>query len=957
MIDQWALEKLESLRNEAIILLHDPQRMVSTNSAQINQWAEKHKFAVIFPSGNLGFRDQYEQIRETDGLKLILVDRTREKDGKKGKLPLFYPDLDARCKPKARLKLTLRDLLSEKTGDAHWPPMVNDRSLSRLILQNLDETLDAYAHLRKADPQRFTDSDLYKIVLDACLGINPFKSRLRSDDIRSLCVERHGQIEEVRSLLASSGVEAEDVLGILSKAIKRADKPWCWMLEHDAQDVVRGFTLACILHQHGLDYSVLLSNFDHSMKRYSDIEEATITSASQDLLASNPDGLARDVESVEEFLKDEPDNRLAFLLNSRLQVDSPENAKTVLLAEKLSPLIRSVCLLSLLADLLTSRSIDFHKSVLKAIDIEGDADESEMPLAARRRTTQWSKLLLTYRRTISYFEIAGVLKKEAHAIKVKQADELTFEQFHQLWTQKRADRHDYYSTQLQRLLKVGDLCPISSDQMWPSLRKQWDQAKPKLEDAITEVQANLNVLNSKFQDLYRAKYPSWITSSDSPVIFTHQFIPRFLKPHWHYTNQTKAVILIFDGLRTDAWEEIVRPVLEEQFDIVESEPASAILPSETWLSRNAIAAGCMPANFTATTENKLLEAGLKEHLDLDVKFKVVIDDDDRESGISVRYQSDLIDYVVFSFTDKNLHNTKDALAMVYEHKVRAIVQEDVRSILRELPKEVQIFVTSDHGFTPITESEFEVDEEKVHHNSDVKFRVGRLRYPLDDKDAKSGIMFKADEMLVPVESKKKSSTFKQFLFPRPGITLKRPIGAPRTERYTHGGLSMAECLIPLHKLEPKVSIERPFELTGIDFEGNLSEGETVDILVTATATKPNGMLFSDEVDSDILFRLSADLSDVQPRKEVFSGAEQEYRIRWKPDTSAATADEQSNGKMLRHVTVIAEYRWKDAVTDSERKVKSTIHREVEITLDTSRIRRRLDSKLDSIMGLVPKELR
>lgn len=956
MIEQWALEKLEPLRNEAIILLHDPQRMIPTASAQINQWAAKHKFVVFFPSGNLGFRDQYEQVRENDGLKLILVDRTREIDGKKAKLPLFYPDLDARCRPKARLKLTLRDLLAEKTEDAHWPPMVNDRNLSRLILQNLEGTVTAYGHLRKADPQRFTDTDLYKIVLDACLGINPFKTRLRSDDIRSLCVERHGQIEEVRSLLASSGVEAEDVLGILSKAIKRAEKPWCWMLEHDPQDVVRGFTLASILHQHGLDYSLLLSNFDHSLKRYSDIEEKTITSATKELLANNPDRLAVDVAAVEEFLKEEPEERLAFLLNGQLKIGDPDQAKKVLLAEKLSPLIRSLALLSLLADLLTKRSIDFHKSVLLAVDKEGDTDKDELPLAARRPTSQWAKLLLTYRQAIRYFEIADVLKVEARKLKVAQTDQLEIAWFHKLWVEDGADRHDYYSTQLQRLLKVGDLIPLSTDQLWPSLQKQWDQVRPKLEEAIAGVQSDLDILNTKFQDLYRAKYTGWINDSNAPVIFTHQFIPRFLKPHWHYTNKKKAVILIFDGLRTDAWEELVKPVLEEQFDVTESHPASAILPSETHLSRKAISAGCMPIHFCSSTENKLLEAGLKTHLGLDVKFKVIVDDEDRESGISVRYESELIDMVIFSFTDKNLHNTKDALAMIYEHKVLAIVQEDVRSILRELPKDVQIFVTSDHGFAPITDNEFQVPDDKVMDNGDVKFRVGRLRYPLDELDATKGVTFKAEDMGVPAEVTRKKSTqkwpFKHFLFPRPGLTLKRPKGSPRTERYTHGGLSMAECLIPMLKLEPKIVLERPFELTEIEFEGELAEGNVLEIVVTAEERKPGYLFVAEKSDfNDILFQLTADLKEVQPRKEIFSGGVQKYRIRWKPDTESASAEDQKRGKLLRHVTVVASYRWKD------RLVKSTIHQQIEISLDTSRIRRRLDSKLDSIMGLVPKELR
>ena len=92
----------------------------------------------------------------------------------------------------------------------------------------------------------------------------------------------------------------------------------------------------------------------------------------------------------------------------------------------------------------------------------------------------------------------------------------------------------------------------------------------------------------------------------------------------------------------------------------------------------------MPINFSSTTENKLLECALKTHLGLDVKFKVIVEDEDRESGISARYESELIDLVIFNFTDKNLHNTKEPLAFIYANKVRAIVQEDVRSILREL---------------------------------------------------------------------------------------------------------------------------------------------------------------------------------------------------------------------------------------------------------------------------------
>jgi hypothetical protein len=70
-----------------------------------------------------------------------------------------------------------------------------------------------------------------------------------------------------------------------------------------------------------------------------------------------------------------------------------------------------------------------------------------------------------------------------------------------------------------------------------------------------------------------------------------------------------------------------------------------------------------------------------------------------------------------------------------------------------------------------------------------------------------------------------------------------------------------------------------------------------------------------------------------------------------PKVEQATPDEQKQGKIVRTVTVVASYYWQG------RTVRSSVSGTVEIKLDTTRIRRRLDSRLDSIMGLVPKGLR
>jgi hypothetical protein len=134
----------------------------------------------------------------------------------KAKLPLFFPDLDARCKTRVRLTIGLRDFLTRKTEDQRWPLLVNtDRNIGRFVLENLPEALPAHQQLREVDEHRFTDSDLFRIVLGATLGFNPFH-KLNPGEIRRLCIQNHERLEQVRDLFSGgSSDEANDVLGKL----------------------------------------------------------------------------------------------------------------------------------------------------------------------------------------------------------------------------------------------------------------------------------------------------------------------------------------------------------------------------------------------------------------------------------------------------------------------------------------------------------------------------------------------------------------------------------------------------------------------------------------------------------------------------------------------------------------------------------------------------------------------
>ena len=100
------------------------------------------------------------------------------------------------------------------------------------------------------------------------------------------------------------------------------------------------------------------------LERFKAIPKKSIEYTIKDMLKADPDQIAEDVSAVETFLKEEPAKRLAFLLAERLKLDDPEDARKVLLTEKLSSLVRSMALLSLLIDLLTNRKKEYHKAIV-----------------------------------------------------------------------------------------------------------------------------------------------------------------------------------------------------------------------------------------------------------------------------------------------------------------------------------------------------------------------------------------------------------------------------------------------------------------------------------------------------------------------------------------------------------------------------------------------------------------
>ncbi|MDD5368141.1 MAG: PglZ domain-containing protein [Anaerolineaceae bacterium] len=926
MLESWILAKLEPYHASRTIILRDPQRMVQPGARAVDGWAQEHGFTVLFCTGNLALREMVEPLRGDPDARVLLVDRSR------GDGLLFYPDLEPTA-PQHPVEISLRDYLVEKTGDPAWPGLVNDRNLSRLILGNLDGTMAAHGNLRGISPTRFSDSDLYKIILGAVLSINPF-AKLSPSQVRRLCLEQHAALDELNRVLPP------EISETLRKMVESAPRPFCWLLDRDPELIIRAFALSALLHQHGLDHALLLPNFDPALHEYKVIEAATLDASLQDQLESDPDRTLADVQKVEDFLREDP-QRLRLLLHDQLNIGDGQAAQEVLKQERLSGLLRSMALASLLVDLVLNQDWRKHRKVLA--QIEKQEQGAKFPVM-RRPTEQWQQLLAAYRRGIALYELTEKLREQYLDLKVAQTENLEFARFDQLWNHERLNRLDYFVSDLERMLRVGDILPVSHAALWPEFEQTWNAARQKFKETSEVIDQVFRVINRQFQDLYLKNYTKWIQQPDSPVVFTHQFLPRLLQAHWDPKSGQKAVVLVFDGLRTDAWDELVRPVLEERYELLESRPGSALIPTETELSRKAIAAGCLPADFPIKSKRELdlLSAWLKSHMGIAPQFEVVRDVDTVASGMTVQYRSKQLDYIVFNFTDDNLHHNPQELALIYKTTVNEIIRQDVRSVLRELPSDALVFVTSDHGFTPMASDPIDVGEAVVGDANLVKYPCVRAAHNFSGADAKKVVSFDIRALKIPIPDVAHGmDAVTCVLFARPGYVFRRQACRTSPDRYGHGGLSLAECMVPMVVMGPKKQEQGVLSLEEVHQTGTMIEGEPLEMEIRVKSSQwiVNGFPIT----------ISFSQNHIPTRKEFYNGVEKTYRVGWKPVMPEITEEHRSRGTVEFPVTVMLSYRLKE----QSYRVSKTV--DMRVRLDSTRLRRRIDSKLDLMMGKLPKE--
>ncbi len=117
---------------------------------------------------------------------------------------------------------------------------------------------------------------------------------------------------------------------------------------------------------------------------------------------------------------------MILLLRDQLRIDDPEAAEKVLLGERLSNMVRSMALASLLIDLILNKKVKKHSDLLKKI--EGLEQRAAWPVQ-RRPADQWLQLLAVYCHGVALFHLTANLRD----LRVAPLETLDPAWFDQLW--------------------------------------------------------------------------------------------------------------------------------------------------------------------------------------------------------------------------------------------------------------------------------------------------------------------------------------------------------------------------------------------------------------------------------------------------------------------------------------------------------------------------------------------
>lgn len=969
MLKSWVIAKLESVKEAPRVLLRDPLRLLQEADGAINSFARDNGFTVIIVSTNLVFRDLFERATaDPEVNKLLVVDRTpirrRTSLSTTKAPPPFYPDFLATISDDAIIDLDLRQFLRETTNDQNWPHDVNDSQYARLIAPNLDNVLLAHKNLRAAHSSRFTDYDFKTIVAFSTLGVpDAAFMKLDTNDYWKIGLLAHEALEALNTL-------TPEITKPIIEELKKAPAPFCWFGEHDADTVIRAFYLAVILAQHTDNWRLLLANVDASFEPVSEIEHNMLFEAAPELVKLDPRQAARDLEAVEAGLTKDT---IQHLMLDQMKIDTPAGFASAIKKEQYSLLVRALSLIMAIENLLSNQPSN-DEQIMVARQMLESKNEAQPSVVDARTAPYWQALREAYRFATDLVLLKAELARAMKTLKVKKTEELSFGFFWEIWNENKLNRFEYYLSALERIVDSGNLLPRAESELPSAFSGSVRNIQRRIRHMSDEVFKQLDEINRRFQMLVVAQYQQW-TERDTEVRLTSQFIRRCLKPHWDPQTE-KAVIFIFDGMRYDIWDELLKPMLTDRMELIEDRPASSLLPSETQITRKALSAGAFPDEFDTTRgEDKLLEITLAR--DFNYKVNVVpVMPENSGTGETVRYRAGNLQVYIFELCDKELHKIQNKtlpdkrivpsrpLAFIYEKLLKDIIDTEVMAIVRNLAPGTKVFVTADHGFARVGHERVWFDESDFNDRFDCSYLNCLLKSQpeqvyLQPSFKNHVIMFTPEQLRMPTtETRKEQKTgnsitkhYATIAFPKVGHSFSRPGAKFNPDAYTHGGISLQELLIPMAVLQVRQHEEGLIALDPIIGPKEVIEGEEIEYRMRIRQSSSSNA--SEEVRVDVTATYKRDIEAAQLSRQVLYVSQTqgtEAVVRFQPDIEDATDEERKKGLMESLFTFEVSYQ------EGRKVVRKLQTQSFIVQLNSERLVRRYGN-LGSILGLTPKSMR
>jgi hypothetical protein len=344
-------------------------------------------------------------------------------------------------------------------------------------------------------------------------------------------------------------------------------------------------------------------------------------------------------------------------------------------------------------------------------------------------------------------------------------------------------------------------------------------------------------------------------------------------------------------------------------------------------------------------------------------------------GETVRYRADNLEYVIFEFCDKELHDMEikklpdgrevptRSLSFIYQQQLKNLIDTEVMTIVRSLAPGTKVFITADHGFGPIGRQMLFFDESDLNEPRDCSYLNCLLKVPftsarLPAKVRNNVIAFTPEQLGMPtsetVTNRRTGSvtnkTYKTVVFPRVGYSFSRPKAHYNPDAYSHGGISMQELMIPMVVLQVKAKVKGLLVPEAISGPDSVVEGEEIEFRMPIVR---NGKSGADEVRVEVEATYGRDAEHVSLARQVVyvpaSGTETVHHFR--PDLSKATVEEQKVGLMERTFTVTISYR------EGHKMVRSSQTKRFSVKLNVEKVVRRVPSNLGNILGLMPRGMR